>query len=132
MGRTAIAGLYTDDATVLTGAATLLVIAGIFQFADGVQVTCNGVLRGLKDARVPMLLTACAYWGVGVPLGLTLAFTAGLGAAGMWVGLTAGLATAAVLLMARVVLVLRRYALPHVSENRDRPLTPRDATGSIA
>ncbi len=70
----------------------------MFQFADGFQVAANGALRGIKDARIPMLLTAIAYWGIGMPVGLYLAVGRGLAAPGMWGGLIAGLSTAAVLL----------------------------------
>ena len=55
----------------------------------------------MKDTRVPMLIGAIAYWGVGLSVGAALAFGAGWGARGLWWGLTAGLATAAVLLVAR-------------------------------
>jgi MATE family multidrug resistance protein len=96
-----IASLYTHDAKVIALAAQLLVLAGLFQFSDGIQVVSNGALRGLKDTRVPMAITLFAYWGVGMPLGWWLAFRHGLGARGMWMGLIAGLSVAAVLLLAR-------------------------------
>lgn len=96
-----VASLYTDDLGVIAGGAVLLRIAAVFQFSDGLQVACNGALRGLKDTRAPMLLTAVSYWGVGLPVGLLLGFGAGLGAAGVWAGLTAGLSAAAILLLAR-------------------------------
>ena len=102
-----IAGLYTDDAGVAGLAAKLLLFAAVFQFSDGIQVTANGALRGLKDTTVPMLFTALAYWGVGMPLGYALGFHAGMGAAGMWIGLIAGLTAAAALLLARFVRLVR-------------------------
>ncbi len=94
----AIASLYTTDATVIAVAAQLLVLAGLFQFSDGIQVAANGALRGLKDTRVPMIVTTFAYWCVGMPVGWWLAFRHGFGARGMWMGLIAGLSMAAVLL----------------------------------
>jgi MATE family multidrug resistance protein len=97
----AIASLYTNDATVVALAAQLLVLAAIFQLSDGIQAASNGALRGLKDTRVPMLITSFAYWGVGMPVGWWLAFHIGLGARGMWMGLIAGLSVAAVLLTLR-------------------------------
>ena len=97
----AIAALYTDDARVIALAAQLLVLAGVFQFADGIQVASNGALRGLKDTRVPMLITSVAYWGIGMPVGAWLAFGRGLGARGIWMGLIAGLSAAALLLFTR-------------------------------
>ncbi len=96
-----IAALYTRDAAVATFAAELIVLAAVFQLSDGIQAVGNGALRGLKDTRVPMLITAFAYWVVGMPVGAWLAFAAGHGARGMWYGLIAGLTVAAILLPLR-------------------------------
>jgi len=96
-----IAAMYTDDGGVAELAAQLLLYAAIFQFSDGIQVTANGALRGLKDTTVPMLFTMLAYWGIGMPLGYFLGFHEGMGAVGMWIGLIAGLTAAAALLLAR-------------------------------
>jgi MATE family multidrug resistance protein len=103
----AIAHIYSNDGPVIALAAQLLVLAGIFQFSDGVQVVSNGALRGLKDTRIPMLITIFAYWVVGMPVGAWLAFGAGYGVQGMWVGLIAGLTAAALLLFVRWVLQTR-------------------------
>jgi multidrug resistance protein, MATE family len=81
--------------------AVLLTIAGIFQLADGVQAVAAGALRGLKDTQVPMLLAALGYWGLGMPIGLLLAARAGQGPPGIWVGLAAGLAAVALLMLRR-------------------------------
>jgi len=94
---------YTRDAAVATLAASLLLYAAAFQFPDGVQVLSAGALRGLKDTRVPMLLAAVAYWGIGMPLGAGLGLGLGWGPRGMWVGLIAGLTVAALLLCVRFV-----------------------------
>jgi MATE family, multidrug efflux pump len=105
----AIANVYTDDHGVAAMAAQLLLLAAVFQFSDGVQVTASGALRGLKDTTIPMAITAFAYWGIGMPVGWWLAFRAGFGARGMWMGLIAGLTTAAILLYLRFA---RRTAHP--------------------
>ena len=96
-----IAALYTRDAAVIALATQLIVLAGVFQFSDGIQVASNGALRGLKDTRVPMAMTLFAYWMIGMPFGWWLAFRQGLGARGMWMGLVAGLSVAALLLFTR-------------------------------
>ena len=96
-----IAGVYTDDAAVIAIAVQLLFLAAIFQLSDGVQVSCAGILRGLNDTRVPMLITVVAYWLVGLPLGALLGFRFDLGARGMWMGMIAGLTAAAILLALR-------------------------------
>ena len=102
-----IVSLYTDEASVLAGASTLLLLAGVFQFSDGIQVACIGALRGMKDTQVPMLISAVAYWCLAIPLGFALAFAADLRVPGMWVGLIAGLTAAAGLLFARFLRLTR-------------------------
>lgn len=106
----AIAALYTQDAAVRAGAAALLRIAGVFQLSDGLQVVASGALRGLKDTRLPMWITFVAYWGVGMPLALLLAFGEGWQAPGMWIGMIAGLTVAAALLSTRFFTLARRFA----------------------
>lgn len=96
-----IAGAFVHDPEVVSIAASLLVIAGIFQLVDGIQVIGSGLLRGLRDVVGPMVVTVAAYWVVALPLGAWLTFRAGLGARGMWIGLAVGLGVAAVLLVGR-------------------------------
>ena len=96
-----IAAMYTSDMSVVGLAAQLLVLAAIFQLSDGIQAASNGALRGLKDTRVPMLISGFAYWMIGMPAGWWLAFHLEFGARGMWMGLIAGLSVAAVLLTMR-------------------------------
>jgi len=108
----AIATVYSADSGVAAFAAQLLLLAAMFQFSDGIQVTANGALRGLKDTTVPMLITTFAYWGIGMPTGYWLAFHAGLGARGMWIGLIAGLTVAAALLFARFARIVRLRTVP--------------------
>ncbi|KAB8190456.1 MATE family efflux transporter [Lysobacter maris] len=100
-GNEFVVGFYTADAAVAALAASLLLYAAAFQFPDGIQVLSAGALRGLKDTRVPMVLAAIAYWGIGMPLGAGLGLGLGWGPKGMWIGLIAGLSFAAVLLSSR-------------------------------
>ncbi len=111
-----IAGLYTDDHSLVVLAGQLLLLAAVFQFSDGIQVTANGALRGLKDTTLPMFITTFAYWGVGMPLGYWLAFERGMGVHGMWMGLIAGLSVAALLLFLRFFRLMHPRRLPgHVA-----------------
>ncbi|HQQ63348.1 MAG TPA: MATE family efflux transporter [Pseudomonadales bacterium] len=107
LGKAGIAALYTDDKTVQDIAQKLLLLAAIFQVADVLQVTAISALRGYRDTRVPMLIILLSFWGVGMPLGYTLTFTdwitAPMGAAGFWIGLIGGIATACVLLVTRLL-----------------------------
>lgn len=97
----AIARFYTDDVAVVVVAAGLLQLAALFQISDGLQVGALGALRGLKDTRVPMLIVVVAYWLIAFPLAWQLGIRQGLGPAGPWIGLIAGLTVAAVLLNTR-------------------------------
>lgn len=90
-----------DSAAVLALAVQFLLIAAVFQLADGAQVIGAAILRGLHDTRVPMLFAAFGYWVVGIGAGTTLAFFTPLQGRGIWVGLALGLAVVSVLMLWR-------------------------------
>lgn len=98
--------LYLDSSDPQTPAivaigAGLLFYAALFQFTDALQVVALGLLRGVHDTRVPMVIAAFSYWGIGMPVAYGLAFRLGWGPAGLWLGLVVGLTVAAALLMLR-------------------------------
>jgi MATE family multidrug resistance protein len=97
-----LAALYTRDAVVLSLAALLLPLAGLFQVFDGVQVVAIGLLRGLGDTRMPMVVNVIGFWCIGMPVSLWLGFGLDYGAVGLWWGLVVGLIIVAVFLIARV------------------------------
>ncbi|GAA5440901.1 multidrug resistance protein NorM [Deinococcus caeni] len=102
----AVTGVFVNvrdpaNAALVAQAASFLLIATLFQAADGLQVTANAALRGLQDTRVPMLISLVTYWIVGLGSGALLAFGLGLGPRGLWFGLCAGLMCTAALLLAR-------------------------------
>jgi MATE family multidrug resistance protein len=90
-----------ENLPVVEMAVTFLALAALFQVVDGAQAVGSGMLRGLQDTTVPMIYAALGYWGVGLPLGVWLAFPIGLNGVGIWIGLSSGLAVVAVLLIAR-------------------------------
>jgi len=113
----ALASLYLDpalpqNAEAFRTALALMAIAAVFAVSDGVQSAAAGALRGLGDTRVPFLLAAFSYWGVGFPAAWWLSSEAGLGAAGAWWGLAGGLMLAAALLTLRFVRRRARTAVP--------------------
>jgi MATE family multidrug resistance protein len=95
---------YIDDMAVIEIAASLLVIAALFQLSDGTQAVGIGLLRGLADAKVPMFITFIAYWIVGLPGGYLLGFTFGYGVQGIWIALFVALTVSAVLLSVRFMI----------------------------
>jgi MATE family multidrug resistance protein len=90
-----------DRQSILTVGKGLLLMAALFQAVDAAQVIHIGLLRGLQDTRVPMIMAAIAYWGVGMPSAWVFGFVLGWGGQGIWLGLVLGLAVAAALMMWR-------------------------------
>ena len=94
LGGQWMASAFTSDPAVIQLAASLLVIVGLFQIFDGLQISSISMLRGLHDTRIPAVIGFISYWVCGMPLAAVLAFGCGLAARGVWWGLAAGLAVA--------------------------------------
>jgi multidrug resistance protein, MATE family len=95
-------------------AATLLVLGASFFITDGAQTVAGGALRGLNDTRVPLVFSGLSFWAVGFVSSVWLAFPMGLGAVGVWIGLSLGTAVYAALLVWRFHLLTARHYLPAV------------------
>lgn len=106
-----IALLYNDDPPVVLLAAHLMLLAGIYQFSDSVQVIGSGILRGYKDTRAIFFITLVAYWVLGLPGGYLLALTdvvvPRMGPAGFWCGFIIGLTAAAIMMIWRITRIQR-------------------------
>jgi multidrug resistance protein, MATE family len=106
LGRFAIARFFFGEAAATAGVAieltaTLLMVGATFFVADGIQTVAAGALRGMNDTRVPLLFAAVSYWLIGFTAAYGLAFWAGFGAVGVWIGLSCGTAVYAALLILR-------------------------------
>ncbi|ASK26533.1 multidrug efflux MATE transporter NorM [Neisseria chenwenguii] len=97
--RFPLAGMYTDDATVLDTAAGVLLLAALFQLADSTQCIASYALRGYKITKAPMVIHAAAFWGCGLLPGYLLAYRFGMGIYGFWTALIVSLTIAAVALV---------------------------------
>jgi len=86
-----IVHIFTYDPQVAKVGVSLLAIAAVFQFFDGVQVTAIGALRGSGNTRIAMITDFVGWWLIGLPLGAWLCFGRGWGVHGLWIGLSAGL-----------------------------------------
>ncbi len=102
------AGQFTDDIPVISLTVALLVIVGVFQLFDSVQVASSAMLRGLHDTRIPALMGFVAYWLIGLPVAMLLSWQWQMEARGVWWGLAAGLFVACVTLGPRLRQLLRR------------------------
>jgi MATE family multidrug resistance protein len=113
-GRFAIARLFlgvAGDASIAAElTANLLLVGATFFIADGIQTIAAGSLRGMNDTRMPLLFAAISYWLIGFTLACLLGFRTGLGAIGVWVGLSVGTAIYATLLILRFRLLASRLA----------------------
>jgi MATE family multidrug resistance protein len=103
-----------ESAGIVSFGAGLLIIGALFQLADAAQVMALGLLRGVQDTKVPLMLAAVSYWVVGIPSSYLLAFHFGMGGKGLWLGLVIGLVVAATLLMIRFWSHLRRNQVSKV------------------
>jgi len=92
---------FTDNMEVVSIASQLLLAAAIFQISDSIQVVVLGALRGLQDVKIPTIITFIAYWAIGFPVSYFLGKEEAYGSFGIWLGLLAGLSSAAVLLYLR-------------------------------
>lgn len=103
----ALAGAFTDEGAITAAAVPLLQIAALFQLSDGVQAIAAGALRGIGHTRATFAGNLVGHYVVGLPLSLALGFAAGLGATGLWWGLSAGLTVTATYLLVRFLAATR-------------------------
>jgi MATE family multidrug resistance protein len=101
--------IFNQDTEVVAIAATLLLFAALFQLSDATQAIGVGILRGVKDVRIPTLFVAIAYWVVGLPIGLALGIFFKMEAIGIWIGFVTGLTLSSLLLNYRFATIVKRY-----------------------
>ena len=92
---------FADNTELISIASKLLLAAAIFQISDGIQVVVLGALRGLQDVKIPTLITFVSYWLIGFPVSYYLGKEESYASFGIWLGLLAGLTSAAILLSIR-------------------------------
>jgi len=107
--RDVVVNLYTDDPSVQAIAISLLLMAAVFQIADGIQIGAAGALRGYKDTKKPMVINMFAYWALGFPLAYLAAITFRSPPAYIWAGFVLGLSVAAVLLTIRFLRISKEF-----------------------
>jgi MATE family multidrug resistance protein len=118
-----VIGLFLDGddplrPQIIETGVVLLAVAALFQLVDGAQVIALGLLRGVQDTAMPMVIAALSYWVVGIPSSYLFGFVLGLGGPGVWMGLVLGLSCAGVFLMTR----FWTRSLPAVARRGDQAL----------
>lgn len=109
-----VAGRAAHDLQVIAFAGVFLQVAAAFQVFDALQVVAAQSLRGLKDARMPMILAGVSYWLAGAPMCLYLGLGLHMQGLGVWIGLAFGLGVAAATLCVR----FHRLTRPGISAAR--------------
>jgi MATE family multidrug resistance protein len=99
---------FTDNMEVVTIASQLLLAAAVFQISDSLQVIVLGALRGIQDVKIPTIITFISYWIIGFPISWYFGKETMYGSFGIWLGLLAGLTTAAILLFIRFNYLTKR------------------------
>lgn len=99
---------HIDTPAIILIGIPLLAIAALFQITDGLQVVVLGLLRGLKDTKIPMFITTICYWGVGIPCSYVFGFVFNWNSNGIWFGLVIGLTLASTFLSIRYIKILRK------------------------
>nr|VFK63944.1 MAG: MatE protein [Candidatus Kentron sp. TUN] len=102
--------------TLLPTAAPVVVLAAFFVFVNGLRLVLNHALNGLADMKVPALIAAVSYWGIALPVGITLGFMLELGVLGMWWGLITGMSVATVAYFMRFWWLVRHSSLATKSD----------------
>ncbi len=100
--------MKTPNPFVVETVASVLIVAALFQLSDGIQLVCNGALRGLNDVTTPMYIAVISYWLISLPVGYYVAFELDYGLSGIWWGFVAGLSTSAILLWLRFRYVISK------------------------
>ena len=106
-------GVATTDPAIIAYASALLFWVGLFQLPDGVQVVLSGVMRGLQETKMPMILGFISYWIIGLPIGCYFTYKKGLEARGLWMGMALGLLCMCILLIILYKNKIKKLRLNH-------------------
>ncbi len=87
-GRPLIETFFSTDPELVDIGAKLLILAAIFAGFDGLGILSMGGLRGAGDTTFIMIVTFLGTYLFSLPLAYAMAYWAGMGAVGAWMGAT--------------------------------------------
>ena len=89
--RNYVAYIFTSDDIIAKRVAEVAPVVALFQVVDGYQGVASGVLRGLGRQPIIATVNVFSFWIIGMPLGIAMAFGAGMGVEALWIGISIGL-----------------------------------------
>lgn len=100
-----IVGIFTVDEAIYKIVLPVMIVVGIFQVFDGLQISLAGICKGLKQTDIVLLANFAAYWCVSIPAGCILGLTFNFKLVGFWIGLV----LSAVILCSIMIYKLKKY-----------------------
>lgn len=91
--------IFTKDPALVKICVPIMLLAGVFQIFDGLQISLSGVFKGIKKTKIVMFGDFGAYWLIGLPLGWLFAFKYQMKLFGFWIGLTISIFSLGVILL---------------------------------
>jgi MATE family multidrug resistance protein len=89
--------LFTDDPEVIDIVARALPVVAVTQVFDGISAGAHGLLRGIGKQAIGGPANLIAYYVISLPISLGLAFGLDWKLEGMWLGITVGLMSVAIM-----------------------------------
>jgi MATE family multidrug resistance protein len=108
---------FSAEGPLAAEAVRLLYVAAVFQIFDGANIVARATLRGTGDVRFAAVVGIVTSWMFTPPLTWLLGWKAGMGAFGGWLGLSAEIIVASVILWVRLE---RKGWMPAAAESRRR------------
>ncbi|KAG8792630.1 hypothetical protein FRC12_005409 [Ceratobasidium sp. 428] len=109
--------MFNDDKEVARLVSGVLPLLALFQIVDGATAVTDGVLRATGRLGYGAVINLTAYYCVGIPLAMYLAFWRDMKLKGLWTGITAALFYAATV---SVYLVMRTDWSKEVEKAKER------------
>ena len=91
--------IFSHDPQIIEWGKKIFYIAGVFQLADGLQVSLGGILRGFQRTKPVFFANLIGYWAIAIPVGCYFAFYLHKGLPAMWWSLASGLLLVALILL---------------------------------
>ncbi|XP_057868198.2 protein DETOXIFICATION 16 [Cryptomeria japonica] len=89
---------YSNEKEVIDYVASMIPLLVVTSLLDGIQGSLSGVARGCGRQNLGAYINLGAFYIVGIPMAVLLAFVLHVGGRGLWLGITCGGFTQTVLL----------------------------------